>query len=153
MFKKLEEKADEIEKGLNRHQNSYLFALSDYHYHNKETGLEILEEKKLELNHMTGELTDFIEENNKFESLIAEFEELSNNVEEKLKKISFSYGLEDCLFTEESFDLIEINEDSSKTSSSSQVVPYDSPKVFMRQLGGDVVPQTPAISSRKSHLI
>lgn len=155
MFKKLEEKSDEIEKGLKRHQNSYLFALSDYNYHNKETGLQIIEEKQLELKHMTDDLTDFIEENNKFESLIAEFEELTNNFEVELKKISSSHGLEDCLFTENSqFDLVEIREDSispcsspSQESSSS----FESPKVFMRQLGG-TVPQTPAISSRKSHL-
>lgn len=155
MFKKLEEKADEIEKGIKRHQNSYMFALSGYNYHNKETGLQILEEKQLEVKHMTEELTDFIEENNKFESLIQEFEELTNNVELELTKFSSSHGLEDCLFTENPlFDLIENREDSiSPSSSSSQGLSssFDSPKVFMRQLGG-VVPQTPAISSRKSRL-
>lgn len=155
MFKKLEEKADEIEKGLKRHQNSYLFALSDYNYHNKDIGLEILEEKEMELKQMTDELTELIEENNNFESLITEFEELTSNFEVELKRISFSYGLEDCLFTEDSFDLIKIREEStSPCSSSSQELssPYESPKVLMSQfqLIGNA-PQTPAIGSSRNN--
>lgn len=122
MFKILEEKADEIEKGLKRHQNSYLFALNDYNYHNKGNGLEILDEKNSELKQMSDDLTDFIEETNKFDNLISEFEELSKNIELELKRIAFNNDLEDCLFKEDSFDSIE------KTEKDSSPAPCDSQK-------------------------